>query len=187
MTLSYNLVHSAESTADQSTVTGLYLYDSDSLKSYILEIPTSVTISEGKVTDELTITEVDASTLAIVSADVPLEEKTVRSSTVGDVTVTPAEGKIGFSSVVVKKFDGESGSPDADYADGDEVLIQIPYKYMNLVNRVPEFSGRYKAVISDNNTSYAYAQVVYADNTQGPRLPLYDLIGKVDIELISNN
>ena len=102
------------------------------------------------------------------------------------MTVTPAEGKIGFSSVVVKKFDGESGSPDADYADGDEVLIQIPYKYMNLVNRVPEFSGRYKAVISDSNTSYACAQVVYADNTQGPRLPLYDLIGKVDIELISN-
>ena len=215
MTLSYGLVHSAASVADPSTtVTGLLLFDDDAEKWYILEIPTSVTISEGKVTDEMDITEIDYSTVAIVTADVPLEDKsvtpttaeqtitcgteyvglgtitiaaanldslTVKSNTKSNQTKNPTSPAIGFSSVTVQKFDGESGNPESEYADGDEILIKLPAKYQEVVTKVPEFNGYYKAVVSDNNVSYAYAQIVYADESQGPRIPMFDLIGKVEI------
>ena len=248
MTLSYGLVHSAASAADPSTtVTGLLLFDDDAEKWYILEIPTSVTISEGKVTDDMNITEIDYSTVAIVTADVPLEDKsvtptlaeqtitcgtgyvglgtitvaatpleagsatpttseqtlsptspnigfsgvtvaaanleslTVKSNAKSNQTKNPTSPAIGFSSVTVQKFDGESGNPESEYADGDEILIKLPSKYENLVDRIPEFNGYYKAVVSDSNVSYAYAQIMYADDIQGPRIPMFDLIGKVEI------
>lgn len=248
MKMEYGLVFSAESVLDQSVVTGLHIYDDDSEKNYIMEIPEELTISEGKVVDDFNITEVDPSTLTIVKADVPLEAKVVDASVLEDIEITPGAGyvgfasvtinqvkleeasvtpsenaqtltpsqpnvgfssvdvaavnlttltvksntknnqtknptepAIGFSKVIVEKFDGESGSPESEYKNGDEILIKLPSKFEKLVGKLPEFNGYYKAIVSDNNVSYAAAQVVYADNTYGPRIPMFDLIGKVEI------
>lgn len=115
-------------------------------------------------------------------AAVPVETKTVKSNTTANQTVTPSEGKLGISQVTVQKFDGESGNPEAAYTDGDEIYLKsIPAKFLNYIDRVAEFNGYYKAIVSDNNKSYASAQIIYADESFGPRIPMFDLIGKAEM------
>lgn len=214
MNISYGLVYSAESVADQSVVTGLHLIDSDAEKNYIMVIPQTLTISEGKVVDDFDIVEIDPNTLTLVSANVPLQSKSVDPDAIGSVvsadqgyvglssvtvnaanlstlsvksntknnqTKTPTAPAIGFSSVTVEKFNGESGSPESEYKNGDEVFIKLPSKYEKSIEKLPEFNGYYKAVVSDTNKTYAHAQIVYKDNSLGPRIPMFDIIGKVDI------
>lgn len=248
MNISYELLYSAESVADQTTVTGLLVKDTDSDKTYILVIPSTITVESDQVSGPFDFVEVDASTLEMVNASelfeakvvdpslseqvvlpgtgklaissvtvnaVALQDETVNASASEDVlvnagagylglnsvtvnkvnlvetsvksasnknkSVTPTAPAIGFSKVTVEKFDGESGSPESEFENGSEVLIKLPAKFMKLVNRIPEFNDHYKAVISDNNTTYAAAQIVYKDGTYGPRIPMFELIGKVEI------
>jgi len=118
---------------------------------------------------------------AVTVNQIPLETKSVKSNTAADQTVNPSSGKVGFSQITVQKFDGESGSPDSAYSNGDTIYLKIIPKFNALIDKLPEFKGYYKAIVSDNNASYANAQIMYADDTIGPRIPLFNLIGKVEI------
>lgn len=222
MNISYEFLYSGIPAGEENAVTGLLVTDTDTSKTYILQIPlTDVTPSEGKV-GPFDLTEVESDTLEMVNAAtlfqtknvnpmlegqevqpdtgyvglaqvnvaaVPVETKTVKSNTEADQTITPSEGKLGISQVTVQKFDGESGNPEAAYANGDQILITLPAKYEQLVDRTPEFKGNtlYKAIVSDSNVSYAYAQIQYADLSKGPMIPMFDLIGKVHIERVAEN
>ena len=219
MNINYEFLYSGIPSGEENAITGLLIKDTDTSKTYILQIPlTGVTPSEGKIgpydlteVESNTLTMVNANTLfqsksvdpmlegQVVSADngyvaltqvtvsgVPVETKTVKSNTEEDQIVTPSEGKLGISQVTVQKFDGESGNPEAGYPDGTELRITLPAKYKELVDKVPEFNGKYKAIVSDTNKTYANAQIVYADDSIGPRIPMFDLIGKVDILVIEN-
>lgn len=251
MNISYEFLYSGIPAGEENAVTGLLVTDTDTSKTYILQIPlTGVTPSEGKI-GPYDLTEVESDTLEMVNAStlfqtknvnpmlegqavqpdtgyigltqvnvaavpvetktvdasatqsvvvtpgsgylgisqvtvnqIPLETKTVKSNTTEDQTITPTEGKVGISQITVQKFDGESGNPEAAYADGDEIYLRsIPAKFLNLIDKVAEFDGRYKAIVSDNNKTYASAQIIYADESFGPRIPMFDLIGKVPIEI----
>lgn len=72
-------------------------------------------------------------------------------------------------------------SPDDLFKNGSIIKINLPSKYLDYVDHPAEFDGMYKAVIYDTESSYAHAQIVYADETLGPRIPIYNLIGKVTI------
>ena len=216
MNVNYEFLYSGIPAGEENAVTGLLVTDTDTSKTYILQIPlTGVTPSEGKI-GPYDFTEVESDTLVMVNAAtlfqtknvnpmlegqvvqpdtgyvglaqvnvaaVPVETKTVKSNTTADQTVTPSEGKLGISQVTVQKFDGESGNPEAAYKDGDEIYLKsIPAKFLDHIDRIAEFNGYYKAIVSDNNKSYANAQIIYADESFGPRIPMFDLIGKADIE-----
>jgi len=73
------------------------------------------------------------------------------------------------------------GTPESIYKNGDVIYVSIPSRYMPYVDRGPEFDDMYKAVVYDTATSYAHAQIIYGDDSFGPRIPLYDLIGKSEI------
>ena len=114
-------------------------------------------------------------------AAAPLETKSVKSNTVEEQTVTPGSGKIGFSEITVQKYDGEGGTPETVYTNGDVVYFKLPSKFENLVDKVAEFKGYYKGIVVDDEASYMRVKIEFADESVGPMLPMFDLIGKVTI------
>lgn len=77
--------------------------------------------------------------------------------------------------------DTSSGSPDDEFKNGDFVKFKLPAMYSDAVDRPAEFDDCYIGQIHNSDTAYSHAQIIYADGSFGPRIPLFNLMGKVYI------
>ena len=75
----------------------------------------------------------------------------------------------------------DSGSPDDAFKNGDIIYIKVPENYKAFIDRPAEFNDLYKAEVIDTDFSYAEAQIIYKDESYGPRIPIYTMIGKTTI------
>ena len=75
--------------------------------------------------------------------------------------------------------ESSSGSPDDTYEDGDFIKFKLPPMYDDFVDFSPEFDGCYVGQIKNTSTTYAFVQMYHADGKMGPRIPFFNLVGKV--------
>ena len=74
-----------------------------------------------------------------------------------------------------------NGSPDDEFEDGDFVKFKLPVMYAGIVDFPAEFDDCYVGQIKNTNTTYAFVQMYHADGKMGPRIPFFNLAGKVTI------
>lgn len=74
-----------------------------------------------------------------------------------------------------------TGSPDDDYEDGDFLKFKLPTMYADVVDFPPEFDDCYVGQVHNSKSTYSFVQMYHADGKMGPRIPFFNLAGKVTI------